>query len=93
MFNESRPHALGLPHLLQIDPRQRVIGVEHFTPIAIKKSGNSIVRDAMDMYWESLQLHHSRAELGEVVVSWVLKINWYMDIRHSKTAYAGRLIR
>jgi len=79
--------------LLQINPRQRLIDAEHFTSIAIEKSGNSIIRDAMDMYRDSVQLRHSKTELGEVVVSRVAKINWYMDIRHPKTAYAGRLIR
>src|SRR6266436_6687314 len=47
----------------------------------------------MDMYRDFFYLFHGRAELGEVPVSRVLKINRDMDIRHAETADACRLIR
>ncbi len=47
----------------------------------------------MDMHGTVFQRRHDRAELSEIRVRGILKINRDMDIRHAKPADAVRLVR
>jgi hypothetical protein len=73
--------------------RAFVVPSEHIATISIEKGRDSVIRDAVHVHGSILQLLHHRAELFQVLLGWVLKIDRYVRVGHTKTANAASLIR
>ena len=91
--DKRRPDAHRAPDPLHVGTRLRFAHAKHVAAIAVEEGGHPVVRDAMDMNRDFFQLLHNGAELVEVVISRVLKIDRNMDVSHTETADARCLVR
>jgi len=91
--DKCRPHPLGVPNLFHLGARLCFIHSEHIAAIAVEEGRDPVIRDAVDVYRHLFQLLHDCAELREIPVGRVLKIDRYVEIRHTEPAYACRLVR
>src|SRR5215469_4754572 len=91
-MDKRRPDALRVPDPLHVGTRLRFAHAKHVAAIAVKESGHPVVRDAMDVNRDFFQLLHNGAELVEVIIRRVLKIDRNMDVSHAETADARRLV-
>jgi hypothetical protein len=64
-----------VPNLFHVGARLRLVHAKHIPAAPIEECRNSVVRDAMDVHRHILQLLHDGAELIEILVGRVLKID------------------
>jgi hypothetical protein len=92
-LDERRPEALRVPNLFHLGTRLGLVHSKHIATIAVEKGRDPIVRNAVNVHWDILELLHYGAELAKILVGRVLKVDRDVNVSHPETADAGGLVR
>jgi hypothetical protein len=82
-----------MPNRIHVGARLRVVPPEHIPAIPIEEGRDPVIGNAVHVHRDILPLLHYRAELLEVLLGRVLKINRDVRVGHAETANAARLIQ
>jgi len=92
-LDEIRPDALGFPDGVHVGARLCIVPPEHISAVPIEECRDPVIRDAMYVDRSVLKLLHHRAELLEIMLGRILKIDRNMRVGHIEMADAPGFVR